>query len=178
MSFSFKVNLSDAKVRTGGAAEIEPGVYKGKTISCEPYNGGKSIKFEVDCGEAGVAEIYVGTDFTKAGNKNGALTALASHGKNVEKIKQAGDSFVLTEQFFLNKECFVIVRKVEGVDDQGRPLLNDKSFLPPDRYEAMKNVKPTARAAATPNGTAGTQAAATGTPAAQPGSAAASALFD
>lgn len=176
MSFAIKMNLSDAKVRTGGMTDMEPGVYVGKTTACEPYNNGKSVKFTVDCGEAGECEIYLGTDVEKQGNRNGWLTALVSHGKNVDKIKAAGAEFVANEKFFLGNTCYVVVRKVDGTDDQGRPLLNDKAFLPKDRYEAMKNVKPKAIPAASNGATTAAQPAAT--PAAQPAGTSGAALFD
>jgi hypothetical protein len=177
--FAIKMDLSDAKVRSGGMTEVDPGAYKGKTTAVEVYNSGKSLKFTVDLGEAGECDLYPGLDVTKQGNRNGIITALASHGKNVEKIKAARDGFTLTPKFFVGVECYVLVTKIDGIDDQGRPLLNDKAFITKERFEVLvkSGAKPHRKADASAPAGNGAAPPAAGTPAAPAGTAAAN-LFD
>lgn len=154
MGISIAMDLSDAKERSG-YTDMEPGIYAGKTTTVEAHNE-RSIKFVVDCGEAGDAEMYLGLDLTKQGNRNSWYAMLASHGKNMDKIKEAKGAFTFVESMVIGKPCFVMVSKVEGQDAQGRPKLNDKSFISKERYEALKATggKTPIKAAAPANGAA------------------------
>lgn len=176
MAISIPMNLSDASER-GSYAEVEPGIYAGKTKSIEPH-GDKSIKFTVDLDNGQTTDIYLGTDLTKVGNRNSWYGMLASHGKNMEKIKAAGDKFTFSDAMVLaegKNACFILVTKVDGMDDQGRPKLNDKTFVSKERAEALKAAGGK-RVAAPANGAAGAQAPAGGAPA--PAGTPAANLFD
>lgn len=178
MAISIPMNLSDANER-GNYEEIEPGIYAGKTKSIEPHSGGKSMTFTVELDNGQVVDIALGIDLTKKGNRNSWYGMLASHGKNMEKIKQAGDKFTFSDAMVLaegKNSCFVLVTKVDGMDDQGRPKLNDKTFVSKERAEALKAAGGKARAAAPANGAAGVQAPAGGAPA--PAGTPAANLFD
>jgi hypothetical protein len=167
MAISIAMDLSDAKERSG-YTDMEPGIYAGKTTAVEAHKD-SSIKFVVDCGEAGDAEMYLGLDLTKQGNRNSWFAMLASHGKNMEKIKEAKGAFSFTEGMVLGKPCFVMVSKVEGQDAQGRPKLNDKSFISKERYEALKAAGgKTPTKAATPAANGAAPAAGASAPAGTP----------
>lgn len=176
MAISIPMNLSDANER-GNYEEIEPGIYAGKTKSIEPHKGGKSMIFTVELDNGQTVEIALGLDVTKKGNRNSWFGMLASHGKNMEKIQAAGDKFAFSDAMVLaegKNDCFVLVTKVDGMDDQGRPKLNDKTFISKARAEALKAAG--GKAPAKANGAAGVQAPAGGAPA--PAGTPAANLFD
>lgn len=172
MSINIPMNLSDANER-GNYEEIEPGIYAGKTKSIEPHSGGKSMVFTVELDNGQSADIALGIDLSKKGNRNSWFGMLASHGKNMEKIKAAGDKFAFSDAMVLaegKNSCFVLVTKVDGMDDQGRPKLNDKTFVSKERAEALKAAGGKAPAKSAPANGATTAAqpppAPAGTPAA------------
>lgn len=146
----------------GGVNDPEPGVYTGKvtaavlhTKASDPSK--QSIKVTVDLAGAGETDLYLGLDFSKAANVRKMLTALASCGVDVVKLRAAGQ-VNLVPAWFMGKDgkgapCNVIVKAVEGVDAQGRKKLNDKEFATAEQAQAWASAQ--AGAASATAGTAG-----------------------
>lgn len=179
-TFSVKISLQQPN---GKAVELwdptkppisdpDPGVYAGNTTGAALHtsqDGKQSIKVTVALDSGVETDIYLGLDFSKAGNPKKMATALASVGLPVEQLA-AQKEFEIQPGFFLGPDlkgrpCHVIVKAVEGVDAKGRKKLNDKEFATEDQAkqyrEALANGKaPGAATTSTAGGNGATPPAA------------------
>lgn len=134
----------------GGFTDVEPGLYEVTTTEVGEHKA--TVKFVVK-GTFGQAEVYVPKDMTKDANLRKMKAAVISHGAKPEKLEAAGE-ITLSDPLFVNKKAFLLVTKVEGTDDKGRALLNDKAFVTPAQAAAWKKAQkestPAAKADAAP----------------------------
>lgn len=148
----------------GGFTDVEPGLYEVTTIEVGEHKA--TVKFVVK-GSFGQTEVFSPKDMTKESNLRKMKAAVISHGANPAKLEAAGE-ITLSDPLFVNKKAYLLVTKVEGTDDKGRALLNDKSFVTPAQAAAWKKAQKEATPAAASNGAAA-PAAAAGTPPADAG---------
>jgi hypothetical protein len=125
----------------GGMTDPEPGAYTGKVVgSCLHVkdDGKKSIAVTVMLSSGVETTLYLGTDFSKAGNVRKLKTALLSCGM----LESALGKVEVDPRWFMGKDgtgasCFVIVRFVDGVNAKGQKNLNDKEFATAAQFEAF-----------------------------------------
>lgn len=150
MSFSISVNLTGAGERKGpGGAEPVTGAYK--VVLAEPTPHVKqgeaeagSILFKATIADGGehdgyVANIYLGLDMSKDGNRRGWRTALLSSGYSAAEID--GGDINLTPELFTGREAFIYYK---ARDPNDRASQSDKYFVTAEGYERLKNEAPVA----------------------------------
>lgn len=150
MALSIQANLANVQewdATRGSYTDLDPGLYEVTTTDVGEHKG--TVKFTVK-GTFGSTDVYTPKDMNKDANARKMKAAILSHGAKKEKIEAAGDKLTITEALFVNRKAFLLVTAVEGVDDKGRKLLNDKAFVTPEQAAAWKKAqgdKPAAPAA-------------------------------
>ncbi len=138
MAISIQANLANVQewdATRGPLTDVEPGLYEVKTTDVVEHKA--TVKYSVT-GPFGTCEVFIPKDMTKDSNARKMKAAILSHGAKREKIEAAGDKLTITESLFVGRTAFMLVTAVEGVDDKGRKLLNDKAFVTPEQAAAWK----------------------------------------
>lgn len=173
-NFSVEVNFAGVEPwdpTKGGVNDPDPGAYPAKVVKAVEYDkdGKKSIKVTVEIQGQGQTDLYLGLDFSKAGNVRKLATAIQSMGIDFAAL-QAKGAIKVTPAWFMGKDgkgapCYVIVKAVEGVDAQGRKKLNDKEFASKAQFEAYTAAVASGSVPAASGGAPAASAPAAGKPA-------------
>jgi len=140
MSFNITVNLTGAGARKGPGGSLEPTVAGAFKVALQSVKGHakkdgdgsvSSVEFKASILEgdnAGyVANIYIGLDTTKDGNKRGWRTALLSAGYTESEID--GGDITLSESLFEGKEAWIFFQPRDPNDKASN---SDKYFITPE----------------------------------------------
>ena len=142
------------KVNVAGVAPFEPGAFQrfpegayavlitdSDLKQAKDPGGAPNLIFDVKIVEAGAAQgvttkLYVGTDWSKEGNKKHMRALLLGVGAS-PAILDNGE-VDLAASMFVGKTAFIYNETREGKDEQGRALLDNRNFVAPAWYEKKK----------------------------------------
>lgn len=167
----FVANFADAKARkgAGGGQQLVTGYYKAKTISKDPNSKPTSVLIQLELIEPGFEgiqrRVYLGTDASKAGNKNSWYTAALSHQLYTPEDMQTGEEIAIDEADFVDRECVIYVKAKDPNDANSK---DDVQFVTPEAYEEGKAAQESSAAAETETETVEEAPAAPAKPAAKP----------
>lgn len=145
MSFSLTVNLTGAGAKRGPGGSGEPTVSNAYKVIINSVKGHAkkdsdgsvtSVEFKaalVDGDFAGyVAQMYIGLDTTKEGNRRSWRTALLSAGYTEAEVD--GGEITLTPETFEGREAWIFYQ-ARDLNDKGSQ--SDKYFITPDGAEKI-----------------------------------------
>jgi hypothetical protein len=165
MALNLAVNLGAVDLwdpTKGGTANPPPGAYEVVTKEVDVHAKGdkKSIKVVSEITSLGMTvETYLGLDTSKPSNAQKIKTALVSHGANAEKVRGTTQA-TLTDAMFVGRKAYMIVKKVDGVDEKGREKLNDRDFCTAEQFKAYSDAQSKVAGTPPPANGAGAPAAA------------------
>lgn len=149
-------NFQDAKARKGGAGGIDlpTGYYTAKTVAVDDQSKPSSIMLQLVLTEPGFEgvqrRVYLGTDLSKAGNRNSWFTAWCAHGFDPNALTASPEAQIDTDSF-IEADCVVFVK---AKDPNVADSRDDVQFVTPEAYaeaqetQAQEEVQVAAPAAA------------------------------
>ena len=155
-NWALKVNVAGVQPFEPGAFQrIPEGAYAVQIVDSDMKAGKDpasppNLVFDVKIVESGAsqgvtAKLYVGTDFTKEGNKKHMRALLLGVGAS-PTILDNGE-VALDAAMFVGKPAFIFVENRPGKDEHGRDLLDNRNFVAPAWYEKKKVEMAQAKAA-------------------------------
>lgn len=144
-NWNLTVNVAGVTPFEPGFKRIPEGAYAVQIVDSDMKQSdptkAPSLSFDVKVLDAGEAQglggkVFVGTDLTKAFNKQHIRALLLGVGAPVA-VLEAGNVGISADMF-VGKTAYIFVEAREGKDENGKPLYDNRNFVSPAYYEKKK----------------------------------------